>query len=453
MKITTKITAWYAALTIILMIILVPVLYFSASSAVTESLRQRLSYAVEHAEDELEEQEEDGDLDLDDLIDGDFEEDQTIDMAILRENGTIWAATPNGDWLSTIKTIGQNQQITRNGKKWYIARKHAHYQDEEITILAAGNISYWHDASSTLMKYLAVIIPVYLLLAVLGAYILSRRSVRPIAKITETADKIAADGDLSKRIETVNSKDEIGNLAATLNRMFEELQVSFERERQFTSDASHELRTPVTVIGACADDALRTTYEPETRENLESIKDECGRMTGLISQLLTLSRGYEGRLHFEPERIDLYDMAQSVAETLQGTVAREKQIQIKNEIPQGTYALVDQSLMSEVFLNLAGNAVKYGKDGGTVKIQAKTASDGATQSRLQILFRDDGIGISQTDLPHIFERFYRADKSRDRSGTGLGLSIVKWIVEMHGGTITARSEIGVGSEFVITLPN
>lgn len=457
MKITTKITAWYAALTIILMVILVPILYLSASSSVTESLRQRLSYAVEHAEDEIEEKDEEHDndeedqdktgiLDLDDLIDTDFLEDESIDMAILREDGTILAASPHGAWLASVQVNSLNHQITRNGREWYIAQKSAKYQGEHLVIRAAGNTSYWHEASSTLLKYLVLIIPVYILLAVLGAWLLSRRSVRPISKITESANKIAA-GDLSERIEVVNAKDEIGNLAKTLNHMLDELEVSFKREQQFTSDASHELRTPVTVIAACADDALAVSQDPETRFNLEAIKEECKRMTGLISQLLTLSRGYEGRLHFEPEEIDLYDVAESVAETLKNT-ADQKQIHIYNELVPETLARVDQSLMSEVFLNLVGNAIKYGNDGGTIRMSTET-----TPEHLKIIFQDDGIGISPADLPHIFERFYRADKSRDRSGTGLGLSIVKWIVEMHGGTITAKSRLGEGSQFVVELPS
>jgi signal transduction histidine kinase len=169
-------------------------------------------------------------------------------------------------------------------------------------------------------------------------------------------------------------------------------------------------------------------------------------MTKIISQLLMLSRGYEGRCHFEPDDICLYEMAASVAEELKGS-AEDAQIAVHNDIPKELTLRADQSLMTQLFVNLIGNAIKYGSAGGNVWLNADQR-DGF----VKIEVSDDGIGISEEDKSHIFERFYRADKARDRSGSGLGLAIVKWIVELHGGTIEVKSSVGHGTTFSFALP-
>lgn len=297
-----------------------------------------------------------------------------------------------------------------------------------------------------IMWLLAFLVPGYLLLAAISSYILAKRTLQPVHQITMAAKSIK-DGDLSGRINGVFSHDEVGELADTFNQMISELEFAFKRERQFTSDASHELRMPMTVINACAEDALCTEDETIIRENLRIIQTENQRMRKMLSQLLMLSRGYEGRCHFEPEQIYPHEMADSVAETMAAEIEK-KNIHIHNEIEQTLSLPADQSLFTHLLVNLMENAVKYGNEGGNVWLTAQ-----ADKKETIIRVSDDGIGIGREDLPYIFERFYRADKARDRNGSGLGLSIVKWIVELHGGRIKVESTLGKGTAFLITIPN
>jgi signal transduction histidine kinase len=315
-----------------------------------------------------------------------------------------------------------------------------------MTVIAAGSMDYVTESLNDLILLLLILVPVYLLISAVGAFFLAKRAMRPIRQITKTAQAIES-GDMAQRIHNVDSNDEVGELADTFNGMLDTLEISFRRERQFTSDASHELRTPITVIAACTEDALGDNGAVNCRENLETIKDEAARMTKIISQLLMLSRGYEGRCHFEPDRICLYDMVDSVSEELKDT-AEKMCISIHNDVGKNIDVTADQSLMTQLFVNLIGNAVKYGSAGGNVWLNARE-QDG----QLHIEVSDDGIGISEDDQTHIFERFYRADKARDRTGSGLGLAIVKWIVDLHSGAIGVKSSLGHGTTFEITLPN
>ncbi len=292
---------------------------------------------------------------------------------------------------------------------------------------------------------LAFLIPGYLILAAISSYILAKRTLQPVHQITMAARSIK-DGDLSGRIDGVFSHDEVGELADTINQMISELDFAFRRERQFTSDASHELRTPMTVITACVEDALCTDDDSIIQENLRIIQTENQRMRKMLSQLLMLSRGYEGRCHIDPEKIYPHEMIDSVAEALM-TEIEKKSIHIHNEIPEAFALYADQSLFTQLLVNLVENAVKYGNENGNIWL---SASSDSKSSLLHV--RDDGIGIGREDLPYVFERFYRADKARDRNGSGLGLSIVKWIAQLHGGGISVESRLGEGTVFTITMP-
>lgn len=345
----------------------------------------------------------------------------------------------DADWIFDILLYTEEEWDEWSGKRVSVA-----VGDQTVYITAVGNI-YYNELLNNLVGILWFLVPGYMIIAAWGSYILAKRALKPIHRITQTAQSIKG-SDWSKRIEGIHSVDEVGELADTFNRMLDELEVSFQRERQFTSDASHELRTPMTVIRVCTDDALQTEDPAIIRENLLMIKKENAKMTKMISQLLLLSRGYEGRQHFEPEDIPLSEMVESVMEEFAGE-AKEKSIEFHNVIADRILIYADQSLFTQLLVNLIGNAVKYGKRGGNIWIGVRR--DG-NSTRLYI--RDDGMGIAKEDREHIFERFYRADKARDRSGSGLGLSIVKWIVEMHGGQISVESRLGEETVFYVTLP-
>ena len=243
------------------------------------------------------------------------------------------------------------------------------------------------------------------------------------------------------------SADELGELTRTLNRMLASLEDSLQRERRFTSDASHELRTPVAVIRAYAESLQTSTaLSVEEKEKAETILKECGRMQRMIEQMLTLTRGQEGRYPVSMEHISLNDVMDGV-EMVLSPLAEQRGITLHFHADAPIELAADQSLITRLLLNLTENAIKYGKDGGDVWVNA-TAADG----HAVLTVADNGTGISAEQLPHIFERFFRADTARDRTGTGLGLSIVQWIVPLHKGSIQAESDLGKGTRFVVTLP-
>lgn len=293
-----------------------------------------------------------------------------------------------------------------------------------------------------------VSIPAYLIITILGGLLIAKKALYPINKITQTAKAIGR-GDLSSRIMKVESNDEVGELAETFNGMLERLEASFNKEKQFASDASHELRTPVAIIMAYSESLLTDlNTEEENAELLKSlvtIYKESKRMNTIIAQLLMLTRGYEGRYRLELEQIVLQEVISSVIEQLDETAGNTK-ITLSHKVKENIFLIADQSLITHMMLNLVENAIKYGKAGGNVWVTAEKQ-----EGNVLISVIDDGIGISQDNLPFIFERFYRADQSRDRSGTGLGLSIVKWIVEEHNGNIEVSSELGKGTTFEIRL--
>lgn len=327
-------------------------------------------------------------------------------------------------------------------KEWSYLTQSKTIGGHTVMIRILGNI-YFNDFLNNFSWMLLLIVPCYILLAAIGSKFLAKRALQPIRRITETAKKIS-EGDLSERIDGISSNDEVGELADTFNMMLEELEVSFQRERQFTSDASHELRTPMTVITACTEDALYTDDPAIRTENIRVIQKENQRMTKMLSQLLMLSRGYEGRYHFQPEELCLYDMVESVSESLTA-MAETKSIKIHNEVSENDLIYADQSLFTQLLVNLIENSIKYGNVGGNIWITLEKS-----ENKYRLCIKDDGIGISEEDLPKIFERFYRSDKARDRNGSGLGLSIVKWIATLHGGEISAESKLGKGTEITVT---
>lgn len=262
--------------------------------------------------------------------------------------------------------------------------------------------------------------------------------------ITKAVESIRA-GDLSRRITGIATKDEVQELADTFNTMLERLERSFERERQFTSDASHELRTPVAVISACAEELEAGLSAGEAAQSLAAIRRESARMNKIISQLLMLTRGYEGRIHLEKETLEFRNLVGSVMEELSESAAASE-IRLLNQVPQGCTIFADQSLLTQLLINLIGNSIKYGVMGGKVTVRAAASETGCT-----FTVSDNGIGMQPEELDHIFERFYRADKARDRSGFGLGMPIVKWIVELHGGDIRVASEAGKGTQVTVTV--
>ncbi|PKM72298.1 MAG: hypothetical protein CVU91_09880 [Firmicutes bacterium HGW-Firmicutes-16] len=293
------------------------------------------------------------------------------------------------------------------------------------------------------MIYIATLIIICFsaLMMISGGFI--TRALSPVKQITKTAQQIGQ-GNLSKRINFEGGHDEVGVLAATFDKMLDRLEDSFDREKRFSADVSHELRTPVTAIIVNAEEALvgDKTAE-EYRENLKTILLEGKKMNSLISQLLMMARSIDGNYIQEMECIDLSALTQTIVEDV--TERDENSgITISADIDSGIIMLFDQTLFMRLLYNLIDNALKYNVPSGWVKVSLKKQ-----QSTVLLSVGDGGIGISEEDLPRIWNRFYKANQSTISSSPGLGLSIVRWIAEQFGGSVSVMSELGKGSLFEV----
>jgi len=303
------------------------------------------------------------------------------------------------------------------------------------------------DIQKTLQRLLLTLlisIPVLVIVAGFSGYYLATRALTPIDQITSTARKISAE-DLSARLDVPATNDEVGRLSQTLNDMLSRLDDSFQRERQFTNDASHELRTPLTAMQAILGMIREKRRSPEEYEQaLDDLSEEADRLRTLVESLLRLARDDRSQNNTF-EQVNLSTLLEDVSDSMRPLVEAKK-LSLHCETIDNLFVLGDSDELIRLFVNLLDNAIKYTQR-GDVRITAKRA-----EKNIEIQVTDTGIGISPEHLPHIFDRFYRVDKSRTQSGAGLGLAIAKDIVNAHGGQIEVGST-NRGSTFTVTLPH
>lgn len=320
---------------------------------------------------------------------------------------------------------------------------------EEIGIQVIKDMDNEDSFLHALSGIMLLIDAASLILSVIVGYVVSRNALSPIDKITNQAKKISA-SNLASRIVIEGPDDELKRLSDTFNEFITRIQYSYEKQNRFTLDASHELATPLAVIKGYIDVIDRWGKEDKAilDEAIEAIKIELSNMTGLMDTLLFLSKG--------DNEIYTLDKTEFVLNELVDEIIRETRLVDDNHtiiISGDTDTLVhlsgDRRLVKQMLRAIVDNSMKYTPGGGMIGIDYKTAGN-----TVKIAVSDNGIGIPEEDLPHIFDRFYRVDKARSRSigGSGLGLSIVKWIVEIHQGEITAESEPGRGTKIMIELP-
>ena len=315
------------------------------------------------------------------------------------------------------------------------------------TLIIARSTKQIDQALHGLVRTLVIAVPLALALAAGGGIFLARRALKPVDKIAQTAKKIG-EGDLSQRIN-VNTKDELGRLAATLNEMIGRLEKAFQRQKQFTSDASHELRTPLAVIEAESTLALQKERPPsDYRQSLETVSREARYMSSLIDQLLTLARADAGKEQWNFAEVELSKLITNLSTDVEA-LCQEKGLSFQLSQTQDLVVKGDEARLRELFMNLLDNAIRYTPAPGTVSLSLRREGQMAV-----IAITDTGIGIPAKDIPLIFERFYRVDKSRSRAegGIGLGLAICRHIAEAHGGKIEVESQVGAGSTFSVWLP-
>ena len=311
-----------------------------------------------------------------------------------------------------------------------------------------------------LVGTMIAIAPFIILISLGGAYVIAGRALEPIERIIDDLEAITDGRSLHRRLPFAETSDELARLSATLNAMLSRLETSFDALRRFTADASHELKTPLTVLRADVERAMSPRVSSSDQlVALEEALHETARMADLVESLLTLARADEGRFDLHRERVEMEPLVREVFETAQ-ILGEHAGLTVGMPVVEDAIVMGDRTRLRQLFLNLVTNAIKYTPRGGRVEISLSTRLDGLT-----FTVRDTGIGISAADLPHVFERFYRADRARsrrvqapdgtwtdERGGFGLGLAISQWIARAHGGTLTATSRLGRGSTFVVSLP-
>jgi heavy metal sensor kinase len=317
-----------------------------------------------------------------------------------------------------------------------------------IWLQSAQSLETVYDTRDSLLTLAVFGLPLVLVVATLGGLFLADRALRPVDRITRTAQAISV-GDLDQRIEYLGPADEIGRLAGTLDTMLDRLQAAFESERRFTADASHELRTPLTVIkGRIGVTLSRPRTAEEYVEALRQIEAEADRLGRLSNNLLFLARLEAGGSSWQPEPVDLADLLPAVVELIQ-PLAEEKRISVGSRIEPALVVQGDPDQLVRLFMNVLDNAVKYTPDGGEIRLWA-----GRTDGWVRVVIEDSGPGIPPAFLPHLFERFTRADRDRERrqGGAGLGLAIVWEIVRLHGGCLSAVNRPSGGAALTVELP-
>jgi len=315
----------------------------------------------------------------------------------------------------------------------------------EIIVVGCSLASEMKELRRTIMNLVSLGGSI-LLIGLVGGWWLVGRALRPVEEISATAGKISA-GDLSQRINVAEAKSELGQLAAVLNSTFARLEAAFAQQKQFASDAAHELRTPVTVILTQTQMALaRERDAADYKQAVEACQRAAQRMRRLIESLLELARFDAGQEVLK--RMD-FDFGKTVSDSVElvQTLAEEKSVKIISVVSPLEIS-GDPERLAQVVTNLLTNAIQYNRPDGEVRVELRL------ENGLAVLkISDTGQGIAPEDLPRVFERFYRADKSRTGAGNvGLGLSICKAIVEAHGGTIEVASEPNVGTTFTVRLP-
>jgi heavy metal sensor kinase len=457
LSIRAKLTLWYLSLAALVLAAFAVAIYFYLSggllNAIDTSLRnqaERFAHAVGHPS-ETEEPSQPGVL----ILAPQF-------VSVVDRDGKIADQIPDaeGHEVPIIRT-----DLDRAASEWKpqydevslspnehvrIITWPARDEDGETFFVVVGqSLKEVQRAQKQLLILLAISNPVALLLAGIGGFWLANSALSPVDRLTRAAERIGR-GNLSERVEEQKSQDEIGRLAATFNRMIGRLEQAFDRERRFTADASHELKTPLAILRGDIEVTLRRERSPEEYQRvLKSSLEEIERVTRLTDDLLTLARSDAGEsaLAIEPVRLD--ELAAEASAYI-SPLAASAGVTLKYDAPQTSIEVEgDPKRLKQLLVNLLDNAIKYTPAGGSARLRLSMIDSFAL-----IEVSDTGRGIPASALPNIFGRFYRQTDPRDSrvTGFGLGLAISKWIVDAHGGSIEVKSEEGAGSHFTVKLP-
>lgn len=445
LSIKSRVTLWYTTLMTILAVLVFAFIFSISDMAIETSIKNNLKDMVAKTADEVEY--DDGELEIDKDI---KYYSNGIYILVYKKNGDfVDGHMPEGFVADTVFENEKLNTVKNNSEQFYVYDQLLKFNDHpDIWVRGIAVSSGVGSTLGTMVNIGLIALPFLVIFAAAGGYFITKRAFHPVTQIRETAEKISEDRDLSKRINLSGGKDEIYALAATFDKMLDRLQRSFEAEKQFTADASHELRTPISVIVSQCEYALEhVCKDQETKNSYEVILRQAQKVSGLIAQLLMLARADKGFEKLRLEQFNLSELVEIVADE-QRTEANRKQIHINTAVEPDIYVTADQALITRLMFNLLSNAIQYGKHGGFVNVELSRLPD---QAVIRVI--DNGIGISQEHLQRIWDRFYQVETSRtDGKSLGLGLSMVKWIAEAHNGNVSVQSTPGVGSTFTFTLP-
>ncbi len=374
--------------------------------------------------------------------------DRGTHIAVLDENGEIIDGFLPYEFADEIVfKDGEVLERTYNDEKFLTySKKTTTHDGDDVLVAAVVSVTDKMRMLDNINKANIIFVGIIIIFAAAGGYLIIWEALRPVDKITKTAKIISNGSNLSQRIKLRKGNDEIYHLADTFDEMLDKIESTFEKEKQFTQDASHELRTPVAVINSECEYVLDCANSlDDAKESVLSIKQQSDKMSKLISELLTISRMDREALKINFENVDLSELLNFVCDEQEEI--RDNNISLHRNITEEIFVKADRMLIARVFVNLISNAYAYGKENGNIWVGLY--KDG---ERVVLEVRDDGIGISKENLPKIWERFYQVDSSRtNEDNMGLGLSMVKWIVARHNGEISAQSELGKGTTIRVLI--
>lgn len=451
-SIRKRVTLYYSIVLVLITLLVFSVFLMTASRQVNTVSKDTVMKAVQSSFENVDYENEVLE------IDNDFDSyHKGVILLVYSEDGQlIKGSAPGGFPAYTPLSTATYQEIEDGRETWLVYDLFNSYENGQgIWVRGIYDMDSTLRTLNAVKGFMYIVLPIMLLCAILAGRRITRKAFEPVAEITRAADSINNGMDLSKRLPQGEAKDELYSLTETLNRMIERLENAFQAEKEFSSDVSHELKTPISVIlTECEYTLEEDRTNDEYRESIETIQQQCRRTMSLIQQLLQLSRTINTDRIIDKEQINLSLLCESISEEL-SFMAEEKGVRLLTSIEKDIEIFADETLMMRLIINLITNGIKYRREDEDSFVRLTLTSG---ESEILIKAEDNGIGISKEDCAHIFNRFYKVDKSRTESSAGgdtsfgLGLSMVKWIAEAHQGKASVKSTVGKGSVFTVSLP-
>ncbi|WP_283122959.1 HAMP domain-containing sensor histidine kinase [Anaerotignum lactatifermentans] len=440
-SIKLKITIWYFILMTIMSVLMIGFLWFVSNAVTTQTAMNNVSQVVRSNLDEVDVA--DGKLQLGNEFQ--FYQNGVYTVIYSQKASLLAGQIPASFTVSEPFENGLTRMVSNGENRFYVFDLWCPFGwDDGVWVRGVMEVSEDTLMIRNLVMSSAAAMPIFILLATIGGYLIAKRAFRPLEQMIQKADTISEASDLSARMEIPEGNNEFTRLATTFDKMFERLEKSFEAEQQFTADASHELRTPTSVIKSACEYAKKYEETPEERaETIEMIYRQAVKMSDLISELLSITRLDQGTESVKFAPVNFADLIHKTCEENGYDLTR-----FHFALDDTIILQLDMSLMGRLVQNLVENAIKYGKPDGQIWIKLE-------QKGNEVLFhvQDDGIGIAKEEQEKIWKRFYQVDASRTgKRGAGLGLSMVQKIAELHHGYMELESTPGKGSTFTLHLP-